>query len=1035
MPSITTQPGAVSVALGGNTAFSVVASESPTSYSWQVSTNGGTSWNTINNGGVYSTATTASLTITGATSSMNGYQYKATATNGCGSTVSSSGTLNIITAGCVNTTQYPTATINAPTNNVLLIITGSQLLGEYNAINVTVPSTFISTYNRRNESFITVRSGTFNGPIVTSGISPLTWTATSPGLYYVHYNTNSCGSNTNTKTSTIQCITCDPISAVPNTQDCLGAIAVCNTSYSTTNSYSGTGNISNEINTSNSCLASGEKNDVWYTFTVVNSGSLIFTITPNQSTDDYDWAIYNLTNASCSDIYSNPALMISCNYSADTGNTGLSSSGNTNNQTSGGSAFNSSIPVTAGQTYVVNISNFSSTQNGYGLNFGTSSATIYDNVVPSIQSVVQPIVCGATSLGFNFSETVLCSSVANSLFSLTGPGGPYTLSGVSGPGCSIGGAQEKDFTINVSPALTVAGNYTLNYNGGIKDLCNNVAPSSFINFTITNGITANAGLNQSVCAGNNITLTGSATGGSAYTYSWSPTAGLSNPNSNITTISNPSNSSASSTQYTLTATSAGCNAVATTTIIVAVTLAAPGAIAGGASQCPSTTSLTYSIAAVSGATSYNWTVPTGWSITAGQGTISITVTSGSSSQNGNITVTATNSCGTSSASSLAVTVASVTPPTAVAQTFCSSATVANLVATGTAIKWYAALTGGTALASTTALVSGTTYYASQTVGTCESTRTAVVVTITTSSINYGAISSTLNHIVISQIYGGGGLPAFTGPPFVAAATFKNDFVELYNPTSVAVSLNGYSLQYASDGGNTWSVINLPSVSIASGSYYLIQLHSAGSEGSSLPSPDFVATIDLANDSGKIALMNNTTTNPNGICPPNDSSTIDFVGYGNANCSEGNAAAPKLTRILADFRNGNGNLDTNVNATDFTAGTPNPHNSTTTLAPQTNQIFCGSGTPASMEVTGASGSSLTYQWYSQTGIISAPSGSSTSGWTSISGAISNIYTPTAPITTSTTYACFVTSSCGSNWASGVRQITINQPPITTPIYHE
>jgi hypothetical protein len=391
--------------------------------------------------------------------------------------------------------------------------------------------------------------------------------------------------------------------------------------------------------------------------------------------------------------------------------------------------------------------------------------------------------------------------------------------------------------------------------------------------------------------------------------------------------------------------------------------------------------------------------------------------------------------GCSASDSVIINVTPNTPPTATAQTFCNASTVANLVATGTAIKWYAATTGGTALASTTALVSGTTYYASQTIGTCESTRTAVVVTITTSSINYGAISSTVNHVVISQIYGGGGLPAFTGPPFVAAATFKNDFVELYNPTSAAVSLANWSLQYASVTGNTWSVINLPSVSIASGSYFLIQLHSAGSEGSSLPTPDFVATIDLANDSGKIALMNNTTTNPNGICPPNDSRTIDFVGYGNANCSEGNAAAPELTRILADFRNGNGNQDTNVNATDFTAGTPNPHNSTTIVSPQTNQTFCSSGTPASMEVTGASGSSLTYQWYSQTGIISAPSGSSTSGWTSISGAISTIYTPTVPITTSTTYACFVTSSCGSNWASGVRQITINQPPITTPIYHE
>ena len=78
-------------------------------------------------------------------------------------------------------------------------------------------------------------------------------------------------------------------------------------------------------------------------------------------------------------------------------------------------------------------------------------------------------------------------------------------------------------------------------------------------------------------------------------------------------------------------------------------------------------------------------------------------------------------------------VAPSTGPSAVAQTFCDSATVANLVATGVigaTIKWYAALTGGTALASTDALVSGTSYFASQTVGTCESTRTDALVTIT-----------------------------------------------------------------------------------------------------------------------------------------------------------------------------------------------------------------------------------------------------------------------------------------------------------------
>jgi hypothetical protein len=66
------------------------------------------------------------------------------------------------------------------------------------------------------------------------------------------------------------------------------------------------------------------------------------------------------------------------------------------------------------------------------------------------------------------------------------------------------------------------------------------------------------------------------------------------------------------------------------------------------------------------------------------------------------------------------------------QTICGSGTVANLQATGTAIKWYSAATGGTALTATTALVNGTVYYATQTpAGGCESTtRTPVTVAIT-----------------------------------------------------------------------------------------------------------------------------------------------------------------------------------------------------------------------------------------------------------------------------------------------------------------
>jgi gliding motility-associated-like protein/uncharacterized delta-60 repeat protein len=69
-------------------------------------------------------------------------------------------------------------------------------------------------------------------------------------------------------------------------------------------------------------------------------------------------------------------------------------------------------------------------------------------------------------------------------------------------------------------------------------------------------------------------------------------------------------------------------------------------------------------------------------------------------------------------------------PIASAQIFCGSATVADLTASGTNLKWYTTETGGMPLVPTTTLTS-TTYHVSQTVEGVESARTAVAVTINT----------------------------------------------------------------------------------------------------------------------------------------------------------------------------------------------------------------------------------------------------------------------------------------------------------------
>ncbi|MBA5793624.1 T9SS type A sorting domain-containing protein [Flavobacterium sp. xlx-214] len=85
---------------------------------------------------------------------------------------------------------------------------------------------------------------------------------------------------------------------------------------------------------------------------------------------------------------------------------------------------------------------------------------------------------------------------------------------------------------------------------------------------------------------------------------------------------------------------------------------------------------------------------------------------------------------------LAITTALVTTPlptvTATKQDFCidSNPTLIDIAVTGTDIKWYATATGGVELASSTLLVDGATYYATQTLNGCESiSRVAVSVTV------------------------------------------------------------------------------------------------------------------------------------------------------------------------------------------------------------------------------------------------------------------------------------------------------------------
>ena len=95
--------------------------------------------------------------------------------------------------------------------------------------------------------------------------------------------------------------------------------------------------------------------------------------------------------------------------------------------------------------------------------------------------------------------------------------------------------------------------------------------------------------------------------------------------------------------------------------LVKVAPSAPLAINGTAVQCAGLINQVYSVTSQAEVTSYNWTVPAGWTIVSGAGTNAITVTTGAVGQNGNISVSCTNSCGTSVAKTIAVSVVTANP--------------------------------------------------------------------------------------------------------------------------------------------------------------------------------------------------------------------------------------------------------------------------------------------------------------------------------------------------------------------------------------
>ena len=175
-------------------------------------------------------------------------------------------------------------------------------------------------------------------------------------------------------------------------------------------------------------------------------------------------------------------------------------------------------------------------------------------------------------------------------------------------------------------------------------------------------------------------------------------------------------------------------------------------------------------------------------------------------------------------------------------------------------------------------------------------------------------------VVISQVYGGNG------------SVYASDYVELFNSSSAAVDVTGWSVQYASAAGTgnfAANGVSTLSGSIGAGRYLLVRL--ATTTGTAL-SADVIGnnSTNLSNSNGKVVLSNQSAglacNGGSTSCAALASQIVDLVGYGTANFFEGSGAAPALTGSTALFRAAAGCTDSGSNVADFTTGAPAPRNS-------------------------------------------------------------------------------------------------------------
>ncbi|UPT71532.1 MAG: T9SS type A sorting domain-containing protein [Flavobacterium sp. JAD_PAG50586_2] len=383
----------------------------------------------------------------------------------------------------------------------------------------------------------------------------------------------------------------------------------------------------------------------------------------------------------------------------------------------GGDTFTISAATSAGTLAWYNVATggiVQGTGTSFSLsNWGTTTTFYVQATDGTCQSVRTPVIVTVNQRPFNTTANGASRCGAGTLaLSAT-----YTNGTINWYDAAIGGNLVFTGSNFVTPTLSTTTTY---YVEGVNGTCVSTIRTA-VTATVNTLPVITATTPASRCGSGIVTLSAVSSVGNLVWYNVA-TGGTA-----LATGTSFSPSISNTTTYYVEATNGTCTStrtavIATIDVAESITSTTPG------NRCD-TGSVTLSAVATGG--TLNWySVPTGGSI-LGTGASFVTPSLSSSTT---YYVAVTNGTCTSARIAVVASVNGLAAPTGNAnQSFCTSGNVGSIVTTsGTNIVWYTAATGGTVVPNSTALVSGTTYYASQNNGTCESaTRLGVTVTLNT----------------------------------------------------------------------------------------------------------------------------------------------------------------------------------------------------------------------------------------------------------------------------------------------------------------